>query len=115
MQYQWNHDIYFSTTYYLQVYDTTYKTLVRSHPAIVTVAYKSEYIPPNKVMELERNLSLNLSNIHPIRSLETHERFHTEKSFRNLDMVILNIHSVAFTNLGEYMIAYISVIPWLYQ
>ena len=60
-----------------------------------------EYIPPEKEMELERNLSLTLSSIHPEISLESHKRFHAEILLRNQYMVIWDIHSVALTNLGE--------------
>ena len=58
-------DIHLSTTYYLLVYDFTYKTLGRTRPGIFTAAEKCKYRPPKKVMELEINLLLNLSRIHP--------------------------------------------------
>ena len=42
MHYLCSHNIYFSTTYYLSVYDITYKTLDDTHPGIFAVEDKAE-------------------------------------------------------------------------
>ena len=95
----------------MSIYNTTQKTLGRTHPVMVAADDKDEYSPPKKGIESERNLSLTLSSIHTEISLATHEIFHPEKSLRNQDMVRWDRHSVTLTNLGEYMISYISLIP----
>ena len=48
MHYMYSHDIYFSKTYHLSVYETTYKTIGHTHPVIVTASDKGEYSPPKK-------------------------------------------------------------------
>ena len=65
MHYPCSQYIYFSTTYHISVYDITYKTLDHTHPVISNVADMGEYIPPNKGIYLERNLSLTISIINP--------------------------------------------------
>ena len=53
MHYLRNHDIYFSTTYHMPVYDITYKNLGHTHYEIDTTAEKDEYNPPKKSIQLE--------------------------------------------------------------
>ena len=79
MHYLGSHNIYFSTTYDLSVYDITYKTLGHINSRINAEADNGEYIPPKKGMELENNFSSILSSINNERTLETHEIFHPEK------------------------------------
>ena len=62
-------------------------------------------------MELESDLSLTLSSIHPEKSSETHERFNLEKLLINQDMVRWNKHSVVLASLVEGVIAYTSITP----
>ena len=80
MHYTCSRNTYFSTTYYMPVYYVIYKTLSHKHPGIYTSAEIIDQIPPNKWMELERDLSLTLSGIKMERSLETHKIFHPENS-----------------------------------
>ena len=79
MHYLFSRYIHFSTTYHLSVYDITYETLGHTHPVIFTVTDNAEYIPTKTDMELESNSLLTPSSIHPEKSMETHEIFHTGK------------------------------------
>ena len=68
-------DIYSSTAYHISVHGITYETLCHTNPVISTAEEMGEYRQPKKGMELEINLSLTLSSIHPEISLVTYKIF----------------------------------------
>ena len=89
MHYPWIFDIYVSITYHIEVYYMKYWTLGHTHHGIIITIEKFEYDSPKKGLELKRNFTLNLPNIH------------TKKSFRNRNMVRWNRYSVKLTHLGR--------------
>ena len=78
IHYPWSCDIWFSTAWYILVYEATYKTLGLTHPGISTTSNVGRKSSHNKGMELERYSLLTLIGVNPEISLETHEKVHTK-------------------------------------